>query len=125
MIKATRYNDRLEVTSYSGDVECQLRLMPDPREERSEPIEGWIAERLLARLRHLGLAYELPLLGRLPRAGVETYPEVQMPALEDELAFLFSVVSDDVLLKAVAPLHEMMKVAMLNPRGWVLQIDAP
>jgi hypothetical protein len=81
-----------------------------------------MSERLLARLKHLGVAYELPLLKRLPSIGSEFYPDIQVHDLEDELAFLFNVVSDDVLLKALAPLREMIKVAMRST-GWSLQIQ--
>ena len=88
MEKKDRYSDRLEVASYADDVQCQLNLGRDPRVEHSEPVEGWISERLLARLRHLGAAYELPLLERLPSAGFEFYPDIQVQDLEDELAFL-------------------------------------
>jgi hypothetical protein len=120
-----RYSDRLEAASYADDVQCPLRLLRDPRDERSDPVEGRIAERLLARLKHLGLAYELPLLKRLPSTGVESYPENQVQELEDELAFLFGVISDDVLLKAIAPLRQMIGLAMHDPRGWLLRIECP
>jgi hypothetical protein len=56
-------------------------------------------------MRHLGLAYELPLLGRLPSRGTTTYPEIQFGSIEDELAFLFGVVSDEALLQAIAPMR--------------------
>lgn len=125
MDRQDRYSDRLEAASYGSDVQCQLRLVRDPREELSEPVEGWIAQRLLARLKHLALAYELPLLTRLPSLGVEIYPELQVQELEDELAFLFSVMSDDVLLKAIAPLREMIRVATHDPRGWFLRVECP
>jgi hypothetical protein len=118
------YENRLDVSSYARDVQCQLRLQPDPRDEGREPIEGWISERLLARLRHLGFAYELPLLARLPTVGAATYPEVQLSSIEDELVFLFGVVSDQVLLEAIAPLQEMIRVALRHPRGWSLIVEA-
>jgi len=119
-----RYSYRLDATSYAGDVQCQLRLGRDPRVEHSEPVEGLISERLLARLRHLGAAYELPLLKRLPSGGSEFYPDIQVQDLEDELAFLFDVISDDVLLQAISPLREMIKVAMRSS-GWSLRIQIP
>lgn len=97
----------------------------DPREELSDPVEGWISERLLARLEHLALAYELPLLKRLPTIGVEIYPEIQVQELEDELALLFSVVSDDALLESISPLREMLRKAMYDPRGWSLKVECP
>jgi hypothetical protein len=119
------YENRLDVSTYRNDVQCQLRLQPDPRDEGREPIEGWISERLLGRIRHLGSAYELPLLARLPSVGTATYPEVQLASMEGELAFLFSVVSDRVLLDAIAPLREMIRVAMHHPQGWSLVVEAP
>ena len=125
MDRQDRYSDRLEAASYRSDVQCQLRLVRDPREKCSDPVEGWIAQRLLARLKHLALAYELTLLKRLPSSGVEIYPELQVQELEDELAFLFSVISDDVLLKAIAPLREMIRVATHDPRGWFLRVESP
>ena len=119
-----RHSDRLEAASYADDVRCQLSLRRDPRVENSEPIDGWISERLLARLKHLGAAYELSLLKRLPSGGSEFYPDIQVQDLEDELAFLFNVISDDVLLEAIAPLREMIKVAMRSS-GWSLLIKSP
>jgi hypothetical protein len=120
-----RLDGRLDANAYRDDVQCQLRLKPDPRDEGREPIEGWISERLLARLRHLALAYELPLLARLPSDGSRVFPEVQIPSLEEELAFVFSIVTDQVLLDAIAPLREMIRVATHHPRGWSLVVDAP
>jgi len=80
-----------------------------------------ISERLLARLRHLGRAYELTLLARLPTYGeVAYYPEIQLGLLEDELAFLFEVVSDQALLRAVDPIVGLIHHAHRNPRGWWL-----
>jgi hypothetical protein len=120
-----RFGDRLEAASYESDGQCHLYLLPDPRDERSKSIEGWISKRLLGRLRHLGQAYELPLLRRLPNSGAQIYPEVQLRELEEELAFLFSFVSDDALLKATSPMREMIRGAAHDPRGWVLQVEGP
>jgi hypothetical protein len=119
------YEDRTDAKTYLDDVQCQFRLQPHPRDEGSKPIEVWISERLLARTRHLGQAYELPLLSRLPSAGATTYPEIQLASMEDELAFMFSVVSDQVLLDAIDPIREMLRVAMHDPRGWSLIVETP
>ena len=119
------HENRLDASTYSDDVQCQLRLQPDPRDEDTKPAEAWLAERLLARLRNLALAYELPLLSRLPTSGATTYPEIQLGSIEDELAFLFRVVSDPVLLEAIAPMREMIRVAMQHPRGWSLVVESP
>ena len=86
---------------------------------------GWISERLLGRLRHVALAYELPLLGRLPGNGSIAYPEIQLGSLEDELEFLFDVLSDEVLLEAISPMREMIRKAGREPRGWSLMVEAP
>jgi hypothetical protein len=88
-------------------------------------MEDWISERLLARLRHLALAYDLPLLSRLPGDGAIAYPEIQLPSVEAELAFLFEVVTDHVLLQGIAPMREMIRRAMHEPRGWSLVVEAP
>jgi hypothetical protein len=88
-------------------------------------MESWISERLLARLRHLALAYELPLLSRLPGDGAIAYPEIQLLSLEAELAFLFEVVTDPVLLHGIAPMRDMIKRATHEPRGWLLVVEAP
>jgi hypothetical protein len=119
------YENRLDAGTYCDDVRCQLRLQPDRRDEGREPIVSWIPERLLARLAHLALAYELPLLARLPGIGSMAYPEIQLMSIEDELAFLFDVVSDQVLLQATAPMREMIKKAMHDPRGWSLVVESP
>jgi hypothetical protein len=119
------YENRLNASTYRDDVQCQLRLQPDPRDEGRAPIVSWISERLLARLRHLALAYDLSLLARLPSDGSIVYPEVQLASVEDELAFLFEVVSDQVLLAAIAPMRELIRRAMHDPRGWSLVVEAP
>jgi hypothetical protein len=119
------YENRLDGSTYGDDVQCQLRLQPDPRDEGGGPIEGWISQRLLARMRYLGLAYELSLLARLPSTGVTRYPEIQLESMEDELAFLFGVVSDQALLDAIAPMRDMLRVARHHPRGWSLVVEAP
>jgi hypothetical protein len=119
------HENRLDASTYSDDVQCQLRLQPDPRDEDMKPAEAWLSERLLARLRHLALAYELSLLARLPTSDATTYPEIQLGSMEDELAFLFRVVSDPVLLEAIAPMREMIRVAMHHPRGWSLVVESP
>jgi hypothetical protein len=119
------YTNRLIGDTYRDDVQCELRLQHDPRDEGRDPIVGWISERLLARLRHLALAYELPLLGRLPGSGSIAYSEIQLVSVEDELAFLFEVVSDQVLLEAIGPMREMIRRAMHDPRGWSLMVETP
>jgi len=45
--------------------------------------------------------------------------------MEDELAFLFRVVSDPMLLEAIAPMREMIRVTMHHPRGWSLVVESP
>jgi hypothetical protein len=119
------FADRLLNETYSDDVVCELRLTPNPRDESREPVNTWISERLLGRLRHLGSAYELPLLGRIPRNGTTTYPEVQIPSLEDELAFIFEVVADPVLLHAIAPLRELLRLIKYEARGSSLTVEMP
>ena len=55
---ARAYDNRLMADSYRDDVQCQIRLQPDPRDPTRDAVEGWISERLLDRLRHLALAYD-------------------------------------------------------------------
>jgi len=119
------YENRLTAGTYRDDVQCQLRLQPDPRDEAEQPMEAWISERLLARLRHLALAYDLPLLSRLPAIGAIAYPEIQLSSVEDELAFLFEIVTDQALLQAIAPIQEMIGRATNEPLGWSLVVEAP
>jgi hypothetical protein len=119
------YDNRLDMGTYGGDVQCQLRLQPHPKDEGREPIVNWISERLMARLRHLGLAYELPLLARLPAIGTIAYPEIQLVSVEDELAFLFHVVSDPALLEAIAPMRRMITMAVHERREWSLVVETP
>jgi|RhiMethySRZTD1v2_1073278.scaffolds.fasta_scaffold734947_1 hypothetical protein len=109
------YENRLTAGTYRDDVQCQLRLQPDPRDNARQPIEDWISERLLTRLRHLALAYDLPLLSRLPANGAIAYPEIQLSSVEDELA----------LLQAIAPIQAMISRATNEPRGWSLVVEAP
>jgi len=120
------YQNRLDAGEYEDDVQCKLRLEPHPRDESGQrAIEGWISDRLLARLSCLARAYELPLLARLPATGLVTYPQVQLSSIEDELELLFKVVSDNVLLDALAPMREMIQRATRDPRGWSLIAEAP
>jgi hypothetical protein len=88
-----QFFNRLDPSTYTADVEVQVRLDPDPRDERAKTTEAWISERLLNRLRHLGLAYELPLLSRLPVQDEWSYPEVQCSSLENEIVFVLNLVS--------------------------------
>ena len=77
---------------------------------RSEPTDGWSSwsERLLARLAHLGRAYELRLVGLIDVYGQVPFNPLQSDALATELRFLGSVVSDP----AVEPvLAEMIRLA--------------
>ena len=119
------YDKRLNPDSYRDDVQCEIRLQPDPRDETCGPVVDWVSERLLSRLRHLALAYELPLLGRLPGHGKVGYPEAQLSTLEEELGFLSSVVSDQVLLAAIRPMRDMIEKAQHDPRGWSLIVETP
>lgn len=87
-------------------------------------MEDWISERFVVRLRHLALAYDLPLLSRLPADGEIAYPEVQLSSGEDELAFVFELVADQALLRAIVPMREMIRRARHEPRGWSLVVEA-
>ena len=122
---STRYGNRLLDETYRDDVACEVRLQPDPRDEGTPAVSGGISERLLARLRYLGIAYELSLLARLPDSGQVIYPEIQLVLLDDELAFIFDVVSDQALLRAVAPFRECIDRAKRDPRGWSLVVETP
>ena len=119
--------DRLDPARYSDDEPFQVRLEPHPRDQgaSASAMEAWIAERLVDRLRHVALAYELPLLGRLPVTDSMSYPEIQLAAVEDELEFILEVVSDHVLREALAPLRHMIGAAIRNPRGLSLVVEAP
>ena len=119
------YDNRLIGDTYRHDIQCEVRLQHDPRDEGRDPMVGSISERLLGRLRHLALAYELPLLARLPGDGSIAYREIQLGSVEDELAFLFDVVSDQVLLEAIAPMREMIRRAKHAPGGWSLMVEMP
>lgn len=114
------YRDRLAGETFESDIECEVRLQPDPRDESVVGANTWISERLLARLRHLGLAYDLHLLARLPSNGQVAYPDTQLPLLEDALAFLFDVIADPALLKATLPIRDLIGQAKRDPRGWSL-----
>jgi hypothetical protein len=120
---ASSYQDRVSVDAFKDDVECEVRLEPNPKDDSTTGSNAWIPERLLARLRCLGLAYELPLLSRLPSNGQTSYPEVQLAVLEDELVFLFEVVSDEALLRATLPVRDLIGRAKQDPRGWSLVVE--
>jgi hypothetical protein len=45
--------------------------------------------------------------------------------VEDELAFLFEIVTDQALLQAIAPIQAMISRATNEPRGWSLVVEAP
>jgi len=119
------FEERLISDTYRDDVECEVRLQPDPRDEDCGSLCAGMPERLLARLRSLGIAYELPLLSRLPDIGHVAYPEIQLQSLEDELVFLFEVVSDQALLQAVVPFRDFIGRAKHEPRGWSLIVETP
>ena len=117
------YDIKLRAATYRDDVVCEIRLHRHPKDESREPLVAWMSERLLQRLRHLALAYDLSLLGRLPGSGSITYPEIQLDAIEDELAFLFGVVSDEALLEAVSPIRELIRKAQHECRGCSLSVE--
>jgi hypothetical protein len=50
---------------------------------------------------------------------------IQLGSVEDELAFLFEVVSDQVLLEAIVPMREMIRRATHEPRAWSLLVETP
>jgi len=74
------FDDRLNPDSYRDDEPCQIRLEADPRDEKTDFVAGWISKKLLDRMRHLALAYDLPLLARLSGNGEVRYPEAQLSA---------------------------------------------
>ncbi|MFH0901143.1 MAG: hypothetical protein V2A73_10995 [Pseudomonadota bacterium] len=117
--------DRLDAATYEGDVPFHIRLVPDPRDEQTPEVETWLSERLLRRLRHLGLAYELPLLSRLPVAEPWSYPEVQCAQLEDEIIFLLNLVADPALRESTEALLGLIRQAIREPRGRTLTVEAP
>ena len=118
-----RFEDRMRPATYADDVECEIRLEPDPRDERQSVRSSWISERLLARIRFLALAYELPLLGRIPATGATAYPGTQMESLEDELEFIGTIVEDALLFDALKPVTEFIARIKKEARGGSLTIE--
>ncbi len=102
---ADAFTNRFDPDSFARDPRILIRLGSVSRCEEVAPTEAWISERLLQRLRHLGLAFELPLLSRLPAGtGRWFYPDEQLDALADELALVVERVSDPALGSALASL---------------------
>ena len=97
----------------------------DPRVDRQVKTDVYVAERLYFRLWHLAEAYQLPLLGRLPRTATFSFPCEQFPGLSDEISFLLDVVNDPLLANAVAPLGELLQPRGLSGYGWRLDVEAP
>ena len=118
------FADRLSQDRYKNDVQCTIRLQPDPRDELRSAMTVPIPYRLLGRLRCLGQAYELPLLSRLPGNGHAAYHVTQMASLEDELAFVCEVVDDADLLEVLQLLGEHIGEARHRPRGWSLVFES-
>jgi hypothetical protein len=120
------FDDRFDDQRYREDEACRIFLQPDPR-DKAEPNfeEVWISERLLERLRHLGLAYELPLLSRISSTEDWTYPELQAVSLERELAFLMNHVSDPWLGAVLQPFAALLTEAMRHPRGRSIVVETP
>lgn len=110
------YKDRLDIFTYADDSRCEIRLQ--------RPIVNSMSEKLLGRLRSLATAHELLLLASLPIVDTVAYPQQRLDSLEEELAFLFEILSDTALLDAVAPLQEMIGRALHDRRGWTLEIEA-
>lgn len=102
---ADAFTNRFDPDSFAQDPRVLIRLGSVSRCEAVAPTEAWISERLLQRLRHLGLAFELPLLSRL-RVGTGRwfYPDEQ---LADELALVVERVSDPALGSALASLNPL------------------
>jgi hypothetical protein len=118
-------NDRLDAQKYADDEKCQVRLLSAPRDEQAMIADCWIPERLLSRLRHLGQAYELPLLSRLPVNGEWSYPKVQCPVLEDEILFVLSTVDDPLLARVTEPVLALVRRATRDHRGHCIVVETP
>jgi hypothetical protein len=125
------FDDRFRAETYGNDPRYEVRLVPNPQDVAAQPPESaWIPERLVLRLRHLALAYELPLLSRVPICGrpddeTWTYPEQQLVRLEEEWAFLADRMKDDLLVGAFSPVLSLLAHGQVHPRGWSLVVEAP
>lgn len=119
-----RFTDRFDPSTYAEDPKVLFRMGCHPRVEHVAPLETWLSERLLGRLRHLGLAFELPLLGRLPAgSGKWFYPEQQIEALADEIAFVLERVDDALLESAFASLTPLFRPRGRSWYGWSLMVE--
>ncbi|MES2640675.1 MAG: hypothetical protein V4850_14365 [Myxococcota bacterium] len=118
-------SDRFDASRYSEDEEASFSLRLDPRAGRVVPLDLLLSERLLHRLRHLGLAYEMPLLSRLPASGKWFYPEEQIDPLSDEIAFVLRVVDDPLLTATLAELSRILQPRGRSRLGWQLRVEAP
>jgi len=120
------FADRFQSQRYRNDEPCRVFLQPDPRDEESPPTnEFWVPERLVERLHHLGLAYELPLLSRVSSTEDWSYPEVQAFSLQRELAFLMAHVSDPLLAAALEPFEALLTESIRHPRGRSIVVETP
>jgi len=119
-----KFADRFDPATYAGDPPVLFRMGCDPRVEHVPPVEAWVSDRLFHRLRHLGLAFELPLLGRLPAGtGKWFYPEQQIDALVDEVAFVSDRVDDPLLEVALASLTPLFRPRGRSWCGWILMVE--
>jgi hypothetical protein len=120
-----KYDDRFDAQHTHDEEPCRFSMSPDARDEDAPVLEAWIPLFLCKRPRHLALAYELPLLSRLPTRGDWTYPEIQCPELLDEIAFLFDHVSDPLLTSAMQPVSTMISAGYGEQRGRSLVVELP
>jgi len=121
---AEPFTNRFDPDSFAQDPRVLIRLGSVSRCEAVAPTEAWISERLLQRLRHLGLAFELPLLSRLPAGtGRWFYPDEQLDSLADELALVAERVSDPALGPALASLNPLFHRRGRCPGSWQPMVE--
>jgi len=122
------FADRFDDARYVNDVSYLIRLQPNSLDEKGLKQEVCVPERLMHRLVYLAIAYELPLLSRLPVAEDYeewTYPEVQAVSLERELAFLLQRVSDPLLTTVLRPFTTLVTAAIRHPHGRSIVVETP
>ena len=115
---------RFDLMTYAEDPKALVRLGSVSRCEVVAPIDTWISERLLQRVRHLALAFELPLLSRLPAGtGRWVYPDEQLDALADELVLVVERVDDPALASALASLNPLFHRRGGRRGEWHLMVE--
>lgn len=109
---AEPFADRLDPATYADDV-----LVGVYESDPGEPDALWLSERLMARLVHAAIGYELHTLPMLAQNEPLTLNRARTESLEHEIAFVGERLDDPVAAQTVMALSAYISERLRRP-GW-------